>query len=121
MGGGDRDVMTDTTDATAADATAADTTADSADAASARQTPLGLGRDRSTYTNPFDSAPFYRKRWMIVVSALLFIPVTLIILLTGPVYQNDGEVWDQKKRVTTAIALTCFMVFSLSRVLLAPA
>ncbi|MFK7919684.1 MAG: hypothetical protein AB8G14_16535 [Ilumatobacter sp.] len=71
--------------------------------------------------NPFDAAPFYRKRWMIVVTALFFIPITLVILLTGPVYQNNGDVWDKKQRVTSAIALCCFMVFTFSRLLITPA
>ncbi len=66
-------------------------------------------------SNPFDTAPFYRKRWVLVVSALIFIPLTLVILLTGPVYQGDGVVWDQKKRVTTAIALCVVMAFTFVR------
>ena len=68
-----------------------------------------------TSENPFATAPFYRKRWIVIVTALVFIPATLLILLSGPVYQNDGEVWDQKKRVTTAVALACLMAFTFIR------
>lgn len=107
MSGGHGDVMNDTTDI--------DTTNIHSTVTDTHQTAPGDERDVATSTNPFDSAPFYRKRWMIVVSALFFIPAAIIILLSGPVYQNDGEVWDQKRRVTTALALLCFVIISLSR------
>jgi len=103
-----RDDMTDTSNATM-------TTTETRDAA------ISNLRKFPTRENRFDEAPFYRKRWMVVVTALVLLPVTLLFLLTGPVYQNDGDVWDQKKRVTTAIALACLMAFTFIRLSTQPA
>lgn len=41
----------------------------------------------------YDQVPWFRKRWFLVLSALVFIPVAVVIAFTGPIYKfQDGQV-----------------------------
>lgn len=67
-------------------------------------------------TLAYSDVPFYRKRWMVVVLFLLFIPAMIVIVLTGPIWQNDGgraEKWEDKQRYQAAIAGVIFMLIGL--------
>jgi hypothetical protein len=71
-----------------------------------------------TPTLAYSDVPFYRKQWMTVVLVLLFVPAMIIIVLTGPIWQNsDGmaKQWEDKQRYTTAVAGVIFMLFGLAQ------
>lgn len=43
---------------------------------------------------PYDQLPWYRKRWFVFITLLLFPPAAIVIALTGKVYaQSNGEVY----------------------------
>jgi hypothetical protein len=52
---------------------------------------------KSAETEPLDidysEIPFYRRRWFYLITLLLFVPLTALIAMTGPLYyQQKGEV-----------------------------
>lgn len=54
----------------------------------------------------YDQVTWYRKRWFIVISILIFAPATLLISLTGDIYakKNDG-VYRYSKKMKMLVAL----------------
>jgi hypothetical protein len=43
------------------------------------------------YTS-YDQVPWYRKRWLVILSAVIFMPITLLIAFTGEIYfEKDGQ------------------------------
>ncbi|AFN78771.1 hypothetical protein PSJM300_13545 [Stutzerimonas stutzeri DSM 10701] len=45
----------------------------------------------------YEAVPIYRKRWFVLLTLLLCLPVTIIIALTGDVYaKKDGTVYKFK-------------------------
>ncbi len=45
----------------------------------------------------YETVPIYRKRWFVLLTLLLCLPVTIIIALTGDVYaKKDGTVYKFK-------------------------
>lgn len=45
----------------------------------------------------YENVPTYRKRWFVLLTFLLCVPVTIIIALTGDVYaKKDGVVYKFK-------------------------
>ena len=48
----------------------------------------------------YDQIPWYRKRWFIVVTILLFAPATILICATGDLYaKRDGSVYKYSKTI----------------------
>ena len=41
------------------------------------------------YTS-YDQVPWFRKRWFLVVCAVVFMPVAVVIAFTGNIYMNQG-------------------------------
>jgi len=40
----------------------------------------------------YDQVPWYRKRWLVILSAVIFMPITLLIAFTGEIYfEKDGK------------------------------
>jgi hypothetical protein len=69
----------------------------------------------------YDDVPWYRKRWFMVVSALIFMPATIGIALTGEVYakRNDGVYrYSQKQRNTMAMVLALLMALNIFRMVM---
>jgi hypothetical protein len=67
----------------------------------------------------YDDVPWYRKRWFVVVSFLVFMPATIAIALTGEVYakRDDGVYrYSKKQRNVIAVVAVLFMAFNLIRV-----
>lgn len=60
----------------------------------------------------YSDLPWYRKRWFIFTSFLIFIPVTVLILLTGDMYakRKEGVYVLSKNRKLLLIAI-CAIVF----------
>ena len=78
------------------------------------------GEQRPSY----DSVPFFRKRWLITVLFLAFIPAMIVLCLTGPVYQNDNgkaTEWTNTQRYQAAIGGALFMAIGLLRLFVMPA
>jgi hypothetical protein len=71
----------------------------------------------------YAQVPFYRRRWFYGLSALVFMPITVLILLTGEVYLlHEGAVkkfLTRKNRIMLAAALTFVMAANLLRIILA--
>ncbi|KJH80352.1 hypothetical protein UF78_14790 [Stutzerimonas stutzeri] len=45
----------------------------------------------------YEAVPIYRKRWFVLLTLLLCLPVTILIALTGDVYaKKDGTVYKFK-------------------------
>ncbi|MBU2895573.1 hypothetical protein [Vibrio hepatarius] len=65
----------------------------------------------------YDQTPWYRRRWFLCVTMLFFIPLTLILVLSGEVYlKRQGVVYkmqlSQKIRVVIAcLVLLCVGLF----------
>lgn len=41
------------------------------------------------YTS-YDQVPWFRKRWFLVLCAVIFMPVAVVIAFTGEIYMNQG-------------------------------
>lgn len=68
--------------------------------ATATNTPTG-------YTS-YDQVPWFRKRWFLLVSALVFIPATVVIAFTGPIYMSQGgQVKEFPKHQKWVILVVC--------------
>ncbi|WP_347906015.1 hypothetical protein [Pseudomonas purpurea] len=70
---------------------------------------------------PYDQLPWYRKRWFVLITLLLFPPAAITIALTGKVYaQSDDKVYVFKQNqinhilvfATVMIGLGLFRVFN---------
>lgn len=62
------------------------------------------------------SIPFYRKGWFNLVAMLVFIPVSLILMATGPIYvRSKGNVMTLKRRDKIIIGVlgTLVLLFNL--------
>jgi sterol desaturase/sphingolipid hydroxylase (fatty acid hydroxylase superfamily) len=46
--------------------------------------------DKPPVYTSFDQVPWFRKRWFVVLCAVIFIPAALVIAFTGPIYKLQG-------------------------------
>lgn len=72
------------------------------------------------YSN-YSEVPFHRKRWFMVVSILLFIPLTLIIALSGDIFLlKDGKIYryDEKGKKSIITFCVVFLVLGLLRLMI---
>lgn len=62
----------------------------------------------TAYTS-YAQVPWFRKRWFLLVSALLFMPATVVIAFTGPIYMSQGgRVKEFPKHQKWVILILCF-------------
>ncbi|ONN64978.1 hypothetical protein [Herbaspirillum sp. VT-16-41] len=68
--------------------------------------------------NSYDQVPWYRKRWIVILSAVIFMPITLLIAFTGDIYfEKDGQlqtVPKQSKYVLLGIFLILVAIRTMS-------
>lgn len=67
---------------------------------------------------PYSEVLFYRKRWFIVITLLLFSPLTLLIVLTGEIYgQQKGQTiqFKEQQRVVIGLVACVFIVLAIFR------
>lgn len=78
-----------------------------------------LPADRFELMNvPYESLPWFRQRWFIVITILLFMPLTLCIVLSGDIYiKRKHEVYKMLPKQKKTIITTCclFMAFGVIR------
>lgn len=43
----------------------------------------------AVYTS-YDQVPWFRKRWFLVLCAVIFMPIAVVIAFTGDIYMNQG-------------------------------
>ncbi|MFK8023088.1 MAG: hypothetical protein AB8G26_03905 [Ilumatobacter sp.] len=76
--------------------------------------------ERGVGARRYSDVPTYRKRWVAVVLFLVFIPAMIAIVLSGPIWQNDGgraEAWSDTQRYQAAIGGAVFMMIGLAQLL----
>ena len=60
----------------------------------------------------YDEVAWYRKRWFLFVTFLLFMPATVVIALTGDVYmKKDDEVYKFSERQRWMIVAVVGVLF----------
>lgn len=68
--------------------------------------------------NSYDQVPWYRKRWIVILSAVIFMPITLLIAFTGDIYfEKEGQlqtVPKQSKYVLLGIFLILVAIRTMS-------
>lgn len=66
----------------------------------------------------YNQVPWYRKRWLVILSAVIFMPITLLIAFTGDIYfEKNGQlqmVPKQSKYVLLAIFLILVAIRTMS-------
>lgn len=71
----------------------------------------------SAYTS-YDQVPWYRKRGLVILSAVIFMPITLLIAFTGDIYfEKEGHlqtVPKQSKYVLLGIFLILVAIRTMS-------
>ncbi len=70
----------------------------------------------------YEQTPWYRRRWFIGLSMLLFMPLTLCLVASGDVYiKREGVVYKMLPKQKRVIAIMCFllMTFGFLRVMVA--
>jgi hypothetical protein len=61
---------------------------------------------------PYAELPWYRRRWFILLSLLLFTPVAVVVALTGDVYaQSKGQTYVFTDRQRNQILYLAAMFF----------
>lgn len=66
----------------------------------------------------YDQTPWYRRRWFLAVTMLLFMPLTIILILTGEIYlKRRGDVYKMQSSQKIMIIFACLslMFFHSSR------
>lgn len=66
----------------------------------------------------YDQVPWYRRRWFLLVTLLLFMPATIGICLTGDIYakrENAVFRYSKKQRKVIIIIAAVFMTVGLIR------
>lgn len=70
------------------------------------------------FCTSYDQVPWYRKRWLVILSAVIFMPVTLLIAFTGDIYfEKEGQlqtVPKQSKYVLLGIFLILVAIRTMS-------
>ena len=63
---------------------------------------------------PYAELPWYRKRWFLLISLLLFTPIAVVVALTGDVYaQSKGQSYvftDRQRNQILYMAAIFFVV-----------
>lgn len=65
---------------------------------------------------PYNQIPWYRRRWALLITMLLFLPLTILIALTGDIYaKKDGNVYRFKDSASLQLVFMCivFIIFGL--------
>lgn len=77
----------------------------------------GAPNQTMTYTS-YDQVPWYRRRWALVLAALVFMPIALVIVFTGDVYLfKDGKVqaFPKNFKYTLLLIFAILVAIQLSR------
>lgn len=65
----------------------------------------------------YDQLPWYRKRWFMFITLLLFMPATIVITLTGDLYmEKNGEVYKFTNKQKNLVLIVCFVFFAINLV-----
>ncbi|GLT16362.1 hypothetical protein GCM10007938_01380 [Vibrio zhanjiangensis] len=57
----------------------------------------------------YDQIPWYRRRWFLAVTMLLFMPLTVILIFTGDIYlKRQGNVYEMQPSQKVMILVACF-------------
>lgn len=61
----------------------------------------------------YDQVPWYRKRWFLVLCALVFMPVAVVIAFTGDIYMlQKGEVKTFPKHQKWVLLAVCIAMIA---------